>query len=186
MDYTSFLGVLVAGLLANNCLVGNCTGIDVTMNETRSYKNASIYSLILFCVQLASSLILALCKIILTHFGLGGLLFLVAMVVVACMVQLAEFVCIKVCPAFVKQFKYFIPILACTEMMYMVGILSVSMKFGYQLLYVIFNGIGTWLVLLTIAGIKKNYTHKDTADRYSGLTLSFLVVMVLAIIFTAF
>ena len=71
-------------------------------------------------------------------------------------------------------------------MMYMVGILSVSMKFGYQLLYVVFNGIGTWLVLLTIAGIKKNYTHKDTADRYSGLTLSFLVVMVLAIIFTAF
>lgn len=186
MSYTSFIGVLVAGLLANNCLVGNCTGVDITMNGTRSYKNASIYSLVVFCVLFASSLLISLCKLILTHYGMGGTLFIVSMVVVAVMVQIAEFICLKVCPTFVKQFKYFIPILACTEMMFLIGMLSASMKFGYQLLYVIFSGIGTWIVLLTIAGIKKNYSHKDTADRFKGLTMSLMIVMVLALIFTAF
>lgn len=186
MSYTSFLGVLIAGLLADNCLVANCTGADVTMMQTKSYKNASIYSLIIFAVTLCSSIVMSICSNILAFYGLHNLAFIISMVVVAVFVQLAEFVCKKVCPIFIKQTKYFVPILAGTEMMFMVGLLSASISFGYMLLYVLFNGLGVWMVLLAIAGIKKNFTHSDTKENSKGLVLSLTIVFVLALIFSAF
>lgn len=186
MDITNFFGILLAGVLANNCLVANCTGIDITTNGTRSMKNASIYSLIIFGVMLMSSITIYICKNIMVYYGLASVVFLVAMVIVAIYVQIAEFIAKKVCPVFVKQMNYFIPILAGTMMFFMLGLTATAMSFGKMILYVLFNSLGIWIVLLLIAGIKKNFTHDNLQDKYKGLVMSLVIVFILAIIWTAF
>ncbi len=186
MGTTSFFAVMLAGLLSNNFLVGNCTGVDITTNGTNSFKTASVYSLVVFAVAFMSSITAYICNLILGYYGLTNMLFIISMVIVAMYVQMAEYVLKKVYPAFLKQTKYFVPILAGTMMLFVLGSLGQTYSLFKMLLLVIFDCLGVWAVLLLIAGIRKNSSHAELKDNYKGTVMSLIIVLVLTIIWTAF
>ena len=132
----NFLSIVLSGLLASNCLVSSCSGIDVTTNRLKGVKNSSIYSLIIFSVLLTSSLIIFLCNIILQYYGLAKLLFLVTLVCVAGLVQIAEFVTKKLAPRFYLEIGYFIPTLACNLFLLLLPTSFAELKFFEMILSV--------------------------------------------------
>ncbi len=186
MASTSFFAVLLAGILSNNMLVANCTGVDVTTNGTNSFKTASIYSLVVFCVAMCSAITAYISNEILGYYGIGKMLFIVTMIIVAMYVQIAEFVLSKVYPLFLKQVKHFVPILAGTMMLFVLGAIGIEYSFFKMIALTIFYGLGIWGVLLLIAGIRKNSNHKEVKESYKGTVMSLIIVFVLAIIWTAF
>ena len=182
---TNFLAIMISGLLASNCLVSTCSGIDITTNRLKDLKNASIYSLVVFCVLLASSLALYVCNLILEYYGLTKMLFLVALVCVAGFVQVADYVTKKIAPRFYAQVGYFLPILACNLFLLVLTTSATNLSFGYMLLHVLFNGLGIWFVLSIIAGIKQNYFTEKKGTVNANIA-SLVIVFILIIIWTAF
>ncbi len=181
----NFLTIALSGILASNCLVANCSGVDVTTNRLKGIKNASIYSLIIFCVLLVSSLIIFLCNMILQYYGIVRLLFLVTLVCVAGLVQIAEFVTKKLAPRFYLEIGYFMPILACNLFLLLLPTSFARLRFGEMLASVISSGLGIWFVLSVIAGIRQNYFDKKDGAINSNIA-SLIVVFILVVIWTAF
>ena len=181
----NFFGILLSGVLASNCLVANCSGIDITTNRLKNVKNASIYSLIIFCVLFMSSLIIFLCNLILQYYGLERLLFLVTLVCVAGLVQIAEYVTKKLAPRFYLEIGYFIPILACNLFLLLLPTSFAGLDFWEMLLSVVSSGFGIWCILTIIAGIKQNYFEKVKGSVDANVA-SLIVVFVLIVIWTAF
>ena len=70
----SFWSIIASGILASNCLVCTCSGVDITTNPIRDVKRASIYSLIISAILLASSVIMFLFNRILAYFSLSRML----------------------------------------------------------------------------------------------------------------
>lgn len=181
----NFLSIIVSGFLVSNCLVSTCSGIDVSVNKTKDLKNASIYSLVIFCVLLASSITLFVTNKILEYFGQANLLFLIAIVCIAGFVQIAEFVTKKVAPRFYQEIAYFIPILACNLFLLLLSTSFSTLSFAEMLLNVVANGVGIFSVLGIIAGIKNNYFFKKDGAVNPNIS-ALIVVFVLIIIWTAF
>jgi Na+-translocating ferredoxin:NAD+ oxidoreductase RnfA subunit len=122
---------------------------------------------------------------ILQYFGISRLLFLVALVCVAGLVQIAEFTTKKLAPRFYLEIGYFMPILACNLFLLLLPTSFAGLRFGEMLLSVISNGLGIWLVLSIIAGIKQNYFEKADGAINSNVA-SLIVVFILIVIWTAF
>ena len=182
---SNFLAIMISGILASNCLLTTCSGIDITTNRLGGIKNASIYSLVVFCVLLASSLVMFICNLILQYYGLLRLMFLVALVCVAGFVQIAEYVIKKVAPRFHLEIGYFVPILACNLFLLLLTTSFSKLSFGEMLLSVLSNGLGIWLVLSIIAGIKNNYFERKDGVVDTNIA-SLIIVFVLMIIWGAF
>lgn len=182
----TFFTTLLAGLLSNNCLVANCSAVDVATSGGKSLKNISIYSLIVFAVSLLSAVTLQICKPLFVYFGLQSAVYIAIAFVVAIYVQIAEFVVKRTCPVLFKQMKYFVPVLACVLMLFMIGSMATLKSFGIVLLAVVGESLGLWLVLAITVGLKRNFDKPSLKDNYRGMVLSLVIVFVLMVIWTVF
>lgn len=180
----SFWSIVVSGILASNCLVSTCSGIDITTNPIRDIKRASIYSLVVFSILFASSIITFICDKILAYFSLTRMLFLVTLVCVAGFVQMAEYLTKKFAPRFSQDISYFIPTLACNLFLLILPTSFAKLTFWQMLLSVIASGVGMWLILAIIAGIKHNYFKQES--RTNTNIASLVVVFVLIVIWSVF
>ena len=179
--------LLLAGLLANNCFAATGTGIDVTTSKFTTFKNATIYSVLVLCVGLLSGITYYVSFQILESYGLLSFAFFVALIIVAIFVQMAEFVARRAMPKFYSQAKYFVPILASTLFIFMFfsGI-NLLGGFWTMIITIIGQSLGLWVVLCLIAGVRRSCASLPISSAFNGNLLSLIIILVLMIIWTAF
>ncbi len=180
----SFWSIIASGVLVSNCLVSTCSGVDITTNPTKDIKNASIYSVVIFSILTVSSVLMFLCNKILDFYGIAHMLFLVTLICVASLVQIAEYLTQKIAPRFVQDIGYFMPILACNLFLLILPTTFANLTFGQLLLNAIASGIGIWFVLAIIAGIKHNYFKKES--KINTNLASLIIAFVLIVVWSAF
>lgn len=188
MTFSQFATVLLMGLITNNMISVSATGADMAMNRLDTVKNALIYGLVASIVIISSTLINLALRPLLVDLGVGGAAIIVALFVIAVLVQISEAVCERIAPRFVNEISYFVPLLASTCAIVAINIQVFIGFAGFLEVFLTSIAYSAGLVfsLAIIAGITRSFKYKQLPHGVERVVLSLLILLILVLAFTAF
>lgn len=181
-----FLSALLAGMFSSNVVASSGVGIELGTNNLNGIKNSFVYSLIVLVTSIVSSALLFLVSYLLEIMEVETYFFVAALLMVAVIVQLAEYTTKKCLPLFFTQTKYFVPSIVSSLFVILICAFTEAKSFGSLLLIVVAEGLGTMLVLATVAGIRRSITTTKNRPILNGNLLSLVVLLFIMLTFTAF
>lgn len=183
---TSILSVILVGIITGNVVSGSMIGVDLAGNNLNSIKNALILSLLIFGVSLISGITMFVASLALSGSGNGGFIVFVTMLIVAVMVQLAEYVLEKFFPVVGVKLERFLVVLIPTVSVILLSLFGEGMGFGAFMSHIVFTNLGIALTLAVIAGVRQDKLTYSSYDIFKGNLMTLSVLFVLAIVWTAF
>ena len=185
MNITALLSALVFGTLAGNVILVSGIGLDLTSNNLNSIKNSLIFSLFVFGSLLVSGVFMYLARLALLSLDLGGFFVVVSLMIVAIIVQISEYLMMKLAPIVYTHVKDILVVLIPTLAIILLSLFSNGIKFGELILNIIFTSIGMIAVMTTISGVRQNKLTYATYDVFRGNLMTLVVLFVLALVWTA-
>lgn len=188
MTLSSFVSILLAGIITNNMISVSATGADMAMTRSNTLKNSAIYGLVATIVIILSSIISFLLRSVLFNYGIVSISLIVALFVIAMLVQMAEAILEKFAPQFLLEVKYFTPLLACTCA---IVALNMQVLVGYttfvNMIFSAFSySVGIFVVLILMGGVKHSVRFKPIPDGCEKVVVSLLILFIIAVAFCAF
>jgi len=186
MNGALMLSILIAGLFSSNIVASSGVGVDFATNNLSSIKNATIYSLVIFCTAIFSAVGVYLANLALAASNNARFLIVVALLIVSVSVQIAEFMLKKLMPLFFTQTKYFVPSLVSTLFIMVISAFGASQGFLELLFIIICQSLGVLLVLTIIAGIRQTNSVQNKPSLLKGNLISLVILLFVMLAWTAF
>lgn len=183
---TSLLSIILVGIITGNVVSGSMLGVDLAGNNLNSIKNALILSLLIFGISLISGVTMFVVNLALAGSGNGGFIVFVTLLVVAVMVQLAEYILEKFFPVAGVKLSRFLVVLIPTLSVVLLGILNAGIGFAELMSHIVFTNLGIALTLAVIAGVRQDKLAYSSYDIFKGNLMTLSILFVLAIVWTAF
>ena len=181
MTFQTLLSIMLVGIITGNVFCASGMAVDVAGNQLNTIKGSLIYSLFIFGTLLLSGVV-----IFVTNLILGGKYFVfVVVLVVAIMVQIAEFLMEKFFPIIHTKLGRFIVALIPTLTIILFSLFTQGLTFGVLLLNIIFICVGITLVLALISGIRNNKLTYSSDEVFKGNLMTLVILFVLALVWTA-
>lgn len=184
MTLSNFLSIILMGIITGNVIGSTGVGVDLAGNNLNSIKSSAILSLAVFCVTLVSGLLAFALNAILISVGYAQYFIAGAFLIVASIVQVAEYVLEKVCPIEKKMLGAFIVTLIPTTAIILFSIFSVEVTFLGVILNILFECVGVLLVLVIIGGVRQNKLNYSSYNVVKGNLMTLVVLFVLSLIWT--
>ena len=185
MGTSQFLSIMLMGLISGNVITASGVGIDLAGNNLNTIKHSLILSLFIFGVTLCSGIVLFVTNLILTSLELQNFFVVLAVLVVAVFVQIAEFMLEKLFPIVHTRLGSFVVSLIPTVAIILLSIFTKGVSFGVILLDILFICLGITAVLACIAGVRNNKLTYSSYDVFKGNLMTLAILFVMAIIWTA-
>lgn len=186
MTMTTFLTTIIFGVLTGNVLLASGIGVDLVSNNLNSIKNSLIFSLYVVAITFISGIFMWLANLWLVSAEHAGFIVLVGVLIVAIIVQIADYIMMKVTPIVHTHVKDIIVILIPTITVIIFSMLGQNVKFLEFLFNLIFSCVGMTLVMVTISGVRQNKLTYASYDVFKGNLMTLVVLFVMTLVWTAF
>lgn len=184
MTLTSLLSIILVGIISGNVISSSMVGVDLAGNNLNSIKNGLVLSLITFGVTLISGIGDFVTNLVLVSTGNSGFLIFAAFLLVAVLVQVAEFILEKFFPIVHTNLDGFMVTLIPAVAVILFSIFTTNITFLELLLNILFVNVGITLVLTIIAGVRQNKLTYSSYDVFKGNLMTLAILFVLAILWT--
>lgn len=186
MTFEVLFATLLLGLITGNVVLASGVGVDIAGNNLNSIKNALILSLVIFLITIISGIIIFVTNLIIGSVGMSSALLFVTILVVAIMVQIAEYVLEKVWPVLHALLGEFFVTLIPTISVILLGVFGAGVSFGMMLLDIISISLGVTLILAVISGVRSNKLTHSSYEVFRGNLMTVAILFVLALVWTVF
>lgn len=193
------ISLFVRSIFADNMIfayfLGMCSYLAVSKNVKTS---AGLGVAVTFVLLITLPVNYLLQTMVLDPLNLGYLSFILFIAVIAAIVQLVEMVVEKYSPSLYASLGIFLPLIAvnCAIMggsLFMqqrIGLPAVDPKaitsLGDSVMYALGSGIGWFLAIVCLAGIREKMEYNDVPKPLQGLGITFIVVGLMAMAFMCF
>ena len=185
MDLTVLLTAIIFGTLTGNVLLSSGIGLDLVSNNLNSIKNALIFSLYVVCITIISGIVVWLANFWLVSVENAGFIVLVGFMIVSIVVQLAEFIMMKISPIVYTHVKEILVVLIPTISIVLFSLIGNGVGFGEFILNLLFSCVGMVGVMLTINGVRQNKITSATYDVFRGNLMTIVVLFVVSLVWMA-
>lgn len=186
MNLTTFLSAIIFGTLTGNVLLASGIGVDLVSNNLNSIKNALVFSLFVVGTTFFSGVFMWLANLWLMSGEHVGFIVMIGIVIVAVMVQIADFIMMKTTPIVHTYVKDIMVILIPSISIIIFSLLGPNVKFFEFIFNLLFCCVGMALVMVTISGVRQNKLTYATYDVFKGNLMTLVVLFVMALVWTAF
>ena len=184
-----FVLLFLSAALVNNFVLRYFLGICPFLGVTGKVESAVAMGLATtFVMTITSILIWLINHFILVQFNLPFLQYVVAILVIASLVQLIEMFIRKASPALYRSLGIYLPLITTNCAIFFVALL-IPLR-GYSLVEsVVFGfgaGLGFTLVMLVMAGIREQLDFADVPGPLKGAAITLITAGLLALAFMGF
>jgi electron transport complex protein RnfA len=185
----NFILLFLSAALVNNFVLRYFLGICPFLGVTGKVESALAMGLATtFVMTITSILIWLINHFILVQFNLPFLEYVVAILVIASLVQLIEMFIRKASPALYRALGIYLPLITTNCAIFFVALL-IPLR-GYSFLEsIVFGfgaGLGFTLVMLMMAGIREQLDFADVPEPLQGAAITLITAGLLALAFMGF
>jgi len=181
--------LILSTVLVNNFVLHYFLGICPFLGVTGRIKSAIAMGLATTCVMtLTATIIWPIEHLILFKFNLSFLEYVVAILVIASLVQVIEMFIRKVSPVIYRTLGIYLPLITTNCSILFLALL-IPLR-GYNFLEsVVFGfaaGIGFTLVMVIMGAIREELDFADIPESFKGAPITLIIAGLLALVFMGF
>ncbi len=184
-----FVLLFLSAALVNNFVLRYFLGICPFLGVTGKVESAVAMGLATtFVMTITSILIWLINHFILVQFDLPFLQYVVAILVIASLVQLIEMFIRKASPALYRSLGIYLPLITTNCAIFFVALL-IPLRGSSFIASVVFGfgaGLGFTLVMLVMAGIREQLDFADVPRPLQGAAITLITAGLLALAFMGF
>ena len=195
---TSYTLILLGSILANNILLakflGMCSFIAISRSMRTAFGMGAAVTFVTFCTTLLNY---AIYTGVLRHgsrflpaVDLSYLSFLIFILVIAGFVQLVEMVLERFMPSLYFSLGIYLPLITVNCAILGVNLFMIDQgliyDFAQTAVYALGSGIGFWLAICLMAGIRHRLREADIPLPLQGLGMAVIITGLMAMAFMGF
>ncbi|UCG35338.1 MAG: electron transport complex subunit RsxA [Candidatus Omnitrophota bacterium] len=181
--------IFISTVLINNLVLSYFLGICPFLGVSGRIESAfGMGMAVIFVMTLATSISWLIYHLILLPFGLFFLEYVVFILVIASLVQIVEMFIRKFSPALYQSLGIYLPLITtnCAILGVALFMVARNYKFLESVVFGFAAGLGFWLVLLIMAGIREELEYVEVPKVFKGASLTLITAGLLALIFMGF
>jgi len=181
--------IFISTVLINNVVLSYFLGICPFLGVSGRIESAfGMGMAVIFVMTLATSISWLIYHLILLPFGLFFLEYVVFILVIASLVQIVEMFIRKFSPALYQSLGIYLPLITtnCAILGVALFMVARNYKFLESAIFGFAGGLGFWLVLLIMAGIREELEYAEVPKVFKGASLTLITAGLLALIFMGF
>lgn len=183
------LTVLLAGILTDNYVLVQTTGICPFLGVSKKFQQAAGMGIaVIFVMLCATAVTWPIYTYLLAKFNLGYLQTIVFILVIAALVQFVEIVLKKFIPALYKSLGVYLPLI--TTNCAVLGVTINNITAGYNFLESMISslgvGLGFLLAMLLFAGVRSKLDDSNAPKCFRGLPVTLIAASIVAMAFYGF
>jgi Na+-translocating ferredoxin:NAD+ oxidoreductase subunit A len=181
--------IFIGSALVSNVVLSQFLGLCSFVGVSKKIKTATGMGLaVVFVITIASTCASLIYEYILKPTGLEYLQTIVFILVIAALVQFVEMVIKKYSPALYNALGVYLALI--TTNCAVLGVALNNVKFKYNIITSIVNGIGTavgfLIAIILLAGIRERIEHNDVPKSFQGMPIVLITSGLMAIAFFGF
>ena len=181
--------IFVAAIFTNNILLSNVLGMCSFLAISKQIKASFGLGLaVTFVMLMTTALNWAVNAFILVPLGLEYLQFIVFIIVIAAFVQFVEIVIERFSPGLYFALGIFLPLITvnCAILGVALFMLVRNYTFMRALAYGVGSGIGWWMAIVAIAGIRYKLRFSNVPKPLEGIGITMILAGLMAFAFMGF
>ncbi len=181
--------IFISTVLINNLVLSYFLGICPFLGVSGKIESAfGMGMAVIFVMTLATSISWLIYHFILAPFDLFFLEYVVFILVIASLVQIVEMFIRKFSPALYQSLGIYLPLITtnCAILGVALFMVARNYKFLESVVFGFAGGMGFWLVLLIMAGIREELDYVEVPKVFKGASLTLITAGLLALIFMGF
>jgi Na+-transporting NADH:ubiquinone oxidoreductase subunit E len=189
MSQTSALVILVAAVFTNNILLANFLGMCSFVACSRRLDTAvGLGAAVTFVTTCTTPVNYLIYHYMLVPAGLEFLSFIVFIAVIAAFVQFVEMFVERFIPVLYFSLGIFLPLITVNCAILGVTLFAIIRQYDiYQSLgFGLGAGLGWWLAIILIAGLRKKMEYSDVPGPFRGVAIAMILTGIMAMTFMGF
>jgi electron transport complex protein RnfA len=181
--------IFISTVLINNFVLAYFLGICPFLGVSGRYESAfGMGAAVTFVMTLATSISWLIYHLILHRFGLLFLEYVIFILVIASLVQIVEMFIRKYSSSLYQSLGIYLPLITtnCAILGAALFMVTRGYKFLEAVVFGFSGGIGFFLVLLIMAGIREELRYANIPKVFKGAPLTLITAGLLALIFMGF
>ena len=186
---TSLFAISLGAILTNNFIFSQFLGCCPFLGCSNKVDTATGMGIaVVFVMGLASAICWVIYTYILVPLGLGFLNTLAFILVIAALVQFVEMFLKKSVPSLYSALGIYLPLI--TTNCAVLGVATLNVKEGYNLLFSVLNGtfsaLGFLLAIVLMAGVRERLESSKIPNCMKGFPISLVTAGLMAMAFMGF
>ena len=186
---SSFITILLAGILTDNMVLSKFLGICPFLGVSKKTDTAVSMSLaVIFVMVLSTAVTYPIYAYLLEPNGLAYLQTIVFILVIAALVQLVEIVLKRLAPPLYKALGIYLPLI--TTNCAVLGITLLNFTNGYtygeSLVNALGAGMGFMLAMILFSGVRSRLEAADIPESLQGLPITLIAAAIVSLSFLGF
>ncbi len=197
MELGRIVAIAISMVFINNFILSKFLGLCPFLGVSRKTSSALSMSMAVIFVMVLSALLTSLVyAFVLVPLRVEYLRTIVFILIIAAFVQFIEMVIRKNSPALYKALGIYLPLITTNCAVLGVTILNIDdffvagipvfARIVYSVLQAFFAGIGFFLALLLMSGIRERLELTDTPANMKGIPIAFIVASLMSLAFMGF
>lgn len=181
--------IFLSAVLVNNFVLSYFLGICPFLGVSSHYESAVGMGLaVTFVMTLASSICWILYHLILVKTGLLVLEYVVFILVIASLVQIVEMFIKKYSSSLYEALGIYLPLITTNCAILGLAIFMVIRDYNFlsSVIFGFSSGLGFFLVLIMMAGIREELIFSDVPEVFKGAAITLITAGILALAFMGF
>ena len=188
-EMSVIISLLLAGILTDNYVLVNTTGICPFLGVSKKFQQAMGMSLaVIFVILCATAVTWPIYTYLLVKFNLTYLQTIVFILVIAALVQFVEIFLKKFIPSLHKSLGVYLPLI--TTNCAVLGVTINNIKDGYNFVEAMVSalgcGLGFMLAMVLFSGVRSRIDESDIPEHFKGLPATLIAASFVSLAFFGF
>jgi Na+-transporting NADH:ubiquinone oxidoreductase subunit E len=188
MDINPFV-ILIASIFTSNILLTNFLGMCSFLSVSKEVESSNGLGMaVVFVTTITAALNWLMHYYVLIPLGIVYLELIVFIIVVAAFVQLLEMFLERYSPALYYSLGIFLPLITVNCAILGVALFMIIREYSFvqTIAYAVGSGIGWWLAILAMAGVRRKVKEKYVPKGLQGAGLTLIITGIMALAFMGF
>ena len=188
-EMSVLISLLLAGILTDNYVLVNTTGICPFLGVSKKFQQAMGMSLaVIFVILCATAVTWPIYNYLLLEFNLTYLQTIVFILVIAALVQFVEIILKKFLPPLYKSLGVYLPLI--TTNCVVLGVANANIEEGLGFISSMVSslgaGLGFLVAMLLFAGVRSRIENCPSPKPFKGIPITLVAAAIVALAFGGF
>ena len=189
MDFRLLVTIMMSAVLVNNYVLRQFLGICPFLGVSKDLKNAVGMSIaVIFVMLMATAVTWPIQIHLLEPNGIGYLITIVFILVIAALVQLVETILKKYIPALYTALGVYLPLITtnCAVLGVTIANINESYSFIESMTNALGSGLGFFLAMVIFSGVRGQVESSKPPKAFEGLPITLVSAALISIAFYGF
>ncbi len=189
VENISIVAIFFASVFTNNILLTNYLGMCSFLSISREVKaSVGLGAAVTFVMACTTALNWIVYYKLLIPFGIEYLSYIVFIVVIAAFVQLVEMIIERISDGLYAALGIFLPLITVNCAILGAVLFMVIRKYSFiqSFAYGLGSGLGWWLAIVAMAGIRQKMTRSRVPKGLEGAGITLIITGIMAMAFIGF